>query len=550
MEIQTQILGDGTEQAVEISVNGVMEAHRAGSTIAIHASTWRINPKVTRVTYDDSYEKNPVLAERDFGAVAPRSVESAVRDKQALEEMATRRESPIDELGAMKDWFKPDPAFEYYLHADLSQKRDNTAICVSHYDPNIGQVYVDFIYTIRNAKNWTLSFTRVEEYIVELKNRGFRISTSFDGWNSAYLMERLTNAGIHAQLYSVDRGLEAYDTLISAIFSGKVDYPYDKNFIGELSELRLYGGNKYDHKPNGSKDTSDSVAGSVARCYLSIVGSLLSKGEIDDATNEEPAFTVSYQDGFPRFEGMMAPIPGVRYGVRIDALGDQIVVQVGHTERAVGNLILDGFYLWDDYVTVDAGCESVVKFLVDLHSKVEIFAFSLNESVPYEIIQFAQTSGRRFTTALAAKRGQRGQLVRSAGVSRRAVNLMIQQLKKGVLQIPASDPLIRDLKYLTEANQGKRVFVQCLAGFVEFMLKQHAVGQEANLLATPTQSPLSPGQSSGMPRLPSYGVNGSGGEEIDRLRQRVNATPENMGMRTRAVSGTQSRRNFAKPRGM
>lgn len=550
--METQIIGSGQNQGVEISVNGVMEAYRLRSRLVVHASTWRVNPKVTRETYAEKYEENPIIAERDYGGIAPRSVESAVRDKLALEQMATNRESAFDSLGAMKDWFKGDPRYEYYMHIDLSKNRDNTGLAMSHYDPDLGKVYVDCIYTLKNQKNWTLNFGRVEEIIREIKARGFKLKVSFDGWNSAYMMERLNNTGIEVTLYSVDRGLEAYDTLISAIFSERVDYPYDALFIRELAGLRLYGGTKYDHVANGgSKDTSDAVAGSVARCYLSIAGSLLSQSEVDAVVSDDNAFLVSYDEGYPKFEDVIEVSRAIKYGIRVDAVEDQLVIQIGHQDRQDGIVVLDGFYTFTDYGFADAGCEHVLNFLHKVNQTLQIFAFSLNEGVPYELIQFVQQTGKKFTTSLAARKNNKGQLVRSSGISRKAVNLTIQQIKKGAVQIPQSDLLIRDLKYITIDNQMRRVFVGCFAGFVDFMMKQHTVGVESREMAQPSKGvPTAAGRSLGMPGLPTHGITGGGGREIDQIRARNRNTAIPGGSAERKVQkvvGLQSKRNFAKP---
>lgn len=541
-----QIIGDGQSQGIEISVNGVMEAYRHGSTIAIHASTWRLSPKLTRnhPKIVEEYDKNPLIAERDYGAIAPRSVEAAERDPEGLSMLAVRRESPFTETGSMKDWFVPDPRFEYYLHADLSKVRDDTGLSMCHYDADTGKVFVDFIYTLRNFENWHLSFSRVEEYIVQLHNKGFRLSCSFDGWNSAYLMERLINMGVPAQLYSVDRGLQAYDTLISAIHSGQVDFPYNGQFLIEMKGLLLIDGKKYDHRKGSNKDTADAVAGCVSRCYLSILGSLLSATEIENVVQPSGMLDVVWDDDRASFVFIGTPTTTrTRFGLRIDAVEDQLIVQVGHQDRETKVLWIDGFYVWDEWTTRDAGCEGVLHFLDALRQGVVIYAASLNRSVPYEISQWLQTSGIRFTTELAAKRGQSGQLIRTMAISRQAINMTVQQIKKGSIRVPEVEALVRDLSYLTETNAMQRVFVKALAGFVDFAEKQHVVGTEARPMPAAISTRMTPGMPLGPPRMPTAGVYGGNEDVIDRVRKRAGY----VGSTGNALTAQPGKRTFPKP---
>lgn len=523
-----KLVGEGDRQALEISPNGVLAAYRYGATLAIHGSTWRLNPKVTRETYEEAYRTNPTLAERDFGAIPPRAVEKAVRDKEALTQLATTRESPLDPEGGIKEWFRGDPRYEYYLHIDLSKERDNTGLSLAHWDSDRGVVFVDFIYTLISMRNWELSFTRVEQFIFELRNRGFKLRVSFDGWQSLMIIERLQNNGIEASLYSVDRGLEPYDTLINGIFSKRVDYPFNALFIQELGELKLYNGNKYDHTPSGSKDTSDAVAGAVSRCIKSTTGSSITSEDIDRITQDSGIFKIIIggEEGnrFPIFEGLNMVPRGMRFGVRIDAVNDQLVLQIGRQDRTSKLIFVDAFLVWDSYSYLNVGCESVLDFLYNLLVSVEVFAFSLNEAVPLEIVNFVQQSGKRFVSALGSKRGQNGKLIRSTSITRKTIQILIQQIKKGTIRVPPAEKLSRDLKHMTEDNQLERRFVSCLAGFTEFVLKQHTVGSEGQQLAMPTKL-SSPRGMPAMTMTGGTGVTGVGGRDVDMLRARIPRPP-------------------------
>lgn len=851
---EVTIVGDGSQQGFEISDNGVLRAYRYGAHLVIQGSTWRINPKVTRATYAEAYEKNPVIAERDFGAIPSRAVEDAIHDKTAIERFSKVRPNPFSSTGALADWFVADPRYEYFLHIDMSKARDNTGLSMSHWIPEDGICFVDFIHTWVRMENWELAFSRVEQFVMELHKRGFKLKVSFDSWQSYMMLERLTANQVKVELFSVDRGTFAYDTLIGNIFSERVNYPVNALFIQEMNALRLYDGEYYDHPANGcftgdtriplldgtsptmreldgkdiwvysysldhgivpgrgrcfqskqvtkllevsldnksvhlctpdhlwmmrdgsykkaedlksgdrlmlihfsmdvhgyervsdrdgtrtythymalggkpaegyvghhvngvktnnspdnlvvldrashvsihareahldpvfhskttkalqafnespegrklhseissrlhagrtkadyssfyrkrknfradltiekvaehkalpnaeqvsnslgcsrntvirllneagypswkdfqesfgglnhkvvsvkavalenpvpvydisvetwnnfalaggvfvhnSKDTSDAVAGAVARCFKSLQGMTFTQAEIEDATHNEAVLDVTYLDnaGFhtPQYNGVYRDVKGIRFGVRIDSVDDQLLVCLGHQDKKTSQTVIDGFYIWDAYSTYDATCEGPVLFLQGLIRDLDVFAFSLNESVPLELISFIQSSGKRFVSALAARKNGQGQLIRSTSVNRKSIQIFTQQIKKGAVLIPKVENLIRDLSYMTEDNILDRRFVRCAAGFVEFFLKQFTVGAESRPMVNPKIATSSPGRARNLPGIPMGSIAG-GGQELDHLRVRNNLPSPT----SASVSAPSSRKNFPTP---
>jgi len=270
----------------------------------------------------------------------------------------------------------------------------------------------------------------------------------------------------------------------------------------------------------------------------------MSQSEVDSALEETGALDVVLipEQHAWVFRGSKLDIR-TRFGVRIDAVDDQIVVQIGHQDRQSGIMLVDGFYLWDQWNMSDQGCDAILQFLEVMHRQIEIFAFSMNESVPMEVVQFVQMTGKRFVSALAARRGTNGQLIRSNVITRKAINTMIQQVKKGAIRIPPVPELVRDLHYITDTNQMERKFVLCLAGFCDFMLKQHAVGREGRPMPDPQSTRYAPGRVGGQPHLPQYGVPGDK-NEIDTIRRRTGSF---IGVGANQQSTVSGRRTFPKP---
>ena len=109
----------------------------------------------------------------------------------------------------------------------------------------------------------------MRERIREIAYRGFIIGgISFDGWQSIDSQQMLTAAGFHVEECSVDRSLAPYECLLEALRMGIVDYYEYEPFLYEWERLQLQDGRKVDHLPDGSKDVTDAVAGSVYMATL------------------------------------------------------------------------------------------------------------------------------------------------------------------------------------------------------------------------------------------------------------------------------------------
>jgi len=510
-----------------------------GSTIVAHGATWAFNPKKTREDYSGAYKKNPVHAERDFAANPPQSVQSAMHDKSLVEKMVNLdRKSPVsDEDDSWLPWFKGNIHHEYFLHIDMSKERDDTGIGMCHYDLETDRIVVDLIHTLQKTRDWKLSFSRIFQLILELRKLGFRFAkVTFDSWQSFATIERLQNADIPAELYSVDRGTEAYDTLIETILMGQLDYYYQARFIEEMKELKLYKGNKYDHPPNGSKDTSDGVAGCVANCVKARLGMALNSTEVNAATHDD--FILDIIEHRDKLTGATYHEVGeIKVEVyeknrkrvaRVDAMGDLLITVLGWHDKTNNRLFVDEFLIWEEY-TNDFSLDKFQEFIRSLLAKITIDAFSLNGNVPIEIVNFLRNTGRRVSSPLAARTlGSRGsnRVARTAVINDTAIRMMVSQLKKGNLSVPRCDSLAKDLKYMTDDNQKERKFVCALAGWTDFASRETTFGRTGQSMPRPTAAtaaPINPALRNMQSLTPRTR---SGVPDIDRIRAKYNqATP-------------------------
>lgn len=505
-----------------------------GHTVVAHGATWDFHPGKTRDDFADAYAKNELHAERDFGANPPQSVQSALHDKALVERICNMdRVSPIDEHGGFHEWFQGDPRFEYFMHIDMSMASDNTGMGMCHYDLEKDTFVVDLCHTIEKTRDWKLSFERIFHLILTIKELGFKFSkVTFDSWQSFSTIERLSNKGIPAGLYSVDRGTEAYDTLIETMLLQKIDFYWQAKFIEEMKELKLYKGNKYDHPPGGSKDTSDGVAGCIAQCVLARVGLNLTTVEVEQAVHDEHVFTyIEHRtaDGGTYYvmddEGLVmeAHERNRKRVMRIDATRDYLITVLGWNDKLHQRLYVDEYLVWQDYSNQQS-LEYFQEFINKLLKIGIVDSFSLNANVPIEIVNFLRGTGRRVSSPLSTSAATRGQtrVARTGVITPSLIRSMVSQLKQGNLTIPRNSPLIKDLKYMTDDNQRERTFVAALAGWTDFISREVTYGRTGQSMPRPTASIAAPLNSATAGQTSKAAPRKGGSPDVDRIRAKYN----------------------------
>lgn len=506
---------------------------RYGRTLVAHGATWDFHPHKTRDSFADAYANNAIHAERDFGANPPQSIQTALHDVHLVERAYNKdRISPVGPDGEFLPWFRGDPRVEYFMHVDMSMATDNTGMSVVHYDLEKDEYVADLIHTIEKTKDWKLSFERIFHIIVSLHMQlGFRFAkVTFDSWQSFSTIERLINAGIPAALYSVDRGTEAYDTLIEQILLGKFNYYFQATFLQEMKELKLYKGSKYDHPPGGSKDTSDGVAGAVANCVSARIGLSLTASEVEAACHEERVFKVSEHKSAEGDTYFTLP-DDVRLDtyertrkrlVRIDATDDYMLMVIGWNDKVNQRLYVDEFLIWEDY-TNQTTLIYLQQFVTKLLNMASVEAFSLNVFVPIELVNFLRGTGRRVSSPLTSRnvttRGA-NRVAKTGAISDPIIRMMVSQMKKGNLSVPRVEPLIKDLKFMTDENQTDRKFVSALAGWTDFISREMTYGQGAHAMPRPTTATSAPINPSLAKMSPAKMPSRSGSQDIDRIRMK------------------------------
>jgi hypothetical protein len=105
----------------------------------------------------------------------------------------------------------------------------------------------------------------IRRMVYELQDHGFHLSGfSCDSYQSAEMIQQMKARGVHSEVVSVDRTMDAYEALKSALYEQRIEFYRYEPFLAELRALeydKVRG--KVDHPVAGTKDVADAVAGMV-----------------------------------------------------------------------------------------------------------------------------------------------------------------------------------------------------------------------------------------------------------------------------------------------
>lgn len=268
--------GDFLERKLE-------EAKTNSRIYASRKATWELKPPgrycgetfeceglAVPVEYRDEFERNRMRALRDLGARPAEAFTPFLPDAEVLERAVDECiEQPLDAAGRVLTGTVPG-RWPRYVHVDLGLKRDACGLAMAHCEPGPGGtraplVVVDLIHRVAPPEGGEVEFAGVRELVLALARRGWPIAqVSYDGYQSVDSRQILRRQGLRVKLVSVDRNLEAYETLKEVLTQGRLRWPRHQALIEECKGLELVRGCKVDHRQGGSKDVADAVAGAVS----------------------------------------------------------------------------------------------------------------------------------------------------------------------------------------------------------------------------------------------------------------------------------------------
>ena len=219
------------------------------------------------------FKRDPIRAWRDLGAQPTMAIEAYYADATIARRNANfSRKNPWDgNLKKFFDNFKTTDQTPRYIHIDPSLKFDRTGFAMGHMagTKQVGNevkpvVKIDVMFGIKAPPGGEILFEKIREYIYYLQSRSFNIAkVSYDSFQSADSIQLLKSRNIDAEVLSCDKTMAPHEMLKSAIIEKRLDYPPYELFFEEIEGLELIKGKKVDHRPKGSKDVADAVAGVV-----------------------------------------------------------------------------------------------------------------------------------------------------------------------------------------------------------------------------------------------------------------------------------------------
>lgn len=279
------------------------ESYTSTKMYGFKKPTWEFNPTVKREDLIDEYERDPVGADRDYGANPPGSANPFVLNQNFIESSIDEGRKNVftyvdrffdqDVKGYMFNYV--DVALQnvnygnlhdYVIHCDPGKNRDSFCLSMGHLEniPGVGQSVV----VIDGAIEWRpipknnrwkmvpreVYFPGVINIIEYLNNRISLKYVSYDLWNSAEHLQNLRDMNIVAISKTISRSDSV--KFLNSMMSGMVRFPDRENknmdpyvernlpCAKALKELKNLSDNgiRVDHPPGGSND--------MIQCYIGV----------------------------------------------------------------------------------------------------------------------------------------------------------------------------------------------------------------------------------------------------------------------------------------
>jgi len=196
-------------------------ADKIDGMYACHYATWDFNPFEPRENFNDEFIKDPVGAQRDFGAQPPTAAHPLVEDLPRFRRMgighslepscdlttfSTRDPQGQEYIGIKYIDAKMHRDWPRYICFDAGKNFDSFAGACAHGErirnedgsERIITVF-DWVMRILPARETEVYFDSVYELIKKLKEKQNIVRCEFDRWNSVQIIQQIRQLGIRAE---------------------------------------------------------------------------------------------------------------------------------------------------------------------------------------------------------------------------------------------------------------------------------------------------------------------------------------------------------------
>ncbi len=201
----------------------IMRSVRASRTnkkiYAYHYPTWEANPNISRESLQPEYDKSPMVAERDFGAVPPlandpfidneKCVDLMVKDDHKHNLLQVKMEYHTDDFGNVSKYASIkiptiDKRKPRMLLCDAGEKRNHFAIMLMTFDSKMNRPRVDYVFDVAPEEGIPVNFALMWEHCFRPICEGLLIKHMFtDTWNSTELVQKLRQYKVMSEQYTL-----------------------------------------------------------------------------------------------------------------------------------------------------------------------------------------------------------------------------------------------------------------------------------------------------------------------------------------------------------
>lgn len=225
------------------------------STLPVQLATWELNPQITRESLADEFARDPLAAERDYGANPMSSTDVYYRNP----EIVRIEDERVNVLEALADGvnLKGEPGI-YAIAGDPALKHDAFGLALAHRQLD-GVTVVDGVF--RFVPEREIDPLEVRSLVVKTVDL-FPVQVAvFDTWSYPELQQALEMRGVRVVNHVVKK--EHHDRVKEMFYNKQLAVCRAPVLRRELEQLRVYSSRQLDHPRGGSKDVADSVANVV-----------------------------------------------------------------------------------------------------------------------------------------------------------------------------------------------------------------------------------------------------------------------------------------------
>lgn len=215
-------------------------ADKVEGMYAFKYATWEFNPLEPRENFNDEYAKDPIRAERDFGANPPTAANPLVYDVGRFKKLAI--DYKLEPTARLETYGFQDPHGQDYIgvkYSDADIRRDWPRYVVfdagKNFDAFAGvcahgervraedgterivTVY-DWVMRILPGQGMEVFFDSVFDLVKKLKEKQNIVRVEFDRWNSVQIIQQIRQLGIRAEQVSTKD--EDYKNFVSDAYAG------------------------------------------------------------------------------------------------------------------------------------------------------------------------------------------------------------------------------------------------------------------------------------------------------------------------------------------